>query len=329
MTLLIEEAERIINELNCPSLQAKLTQRVNGQHYSRCVLVDINPRISSLSHDMLEKLSNILAACGENRRQIHPILQINADPASVTLPSTQTALLRLLTQEYATELIVTTGSHLYPTGREARPSQEREIEYNWTQILSQVSQVERLTFKGSGCAAYLDSICSLTHLRTLVLSGLGIKDLSPHIVNLTSLDTLDLSMNDFVNLPDYITQLTALKDLNAHSNHLISLPGSIGNLINLERLEVSYNRITSLPESIGNLKQLRNLGLRSNKLGPLPTSFGELTSLQFLSLDVQRFRDPPLAILRRQNQPQFYIQCCYDRYIEVPHSRKADKLWYR
>ncbi len=113
--------------------------------------------------------------------------------------------------------------------------------------LGQLKQLERLELSYAySHQETMETICSLTNLRTLVLSNSGQNGQALH-------------------LPDTVGNLKQLKHLNLHNNHLQNLPGSLRKLKHLETLQLSNGKFTHLSFQNGDLPFLNTLTLEQNK----------------------------------------------------------------
>ncbi|MGH7599042.1 MAG: COR domain-containing protein, partial [bacterium] len=133
----------------------------------------------------------------------------------------------------------------------------------------------------------------------LSLSGIKLTKVPESLCQLTHLRSLNLSINELTALPKWLGQLTQLQSLNLSNNQLTGLPESLGQLTQLQSLKLSANQLTALPESLGQLTRLQQLNLRYNQLTDFPTTLVQLEHLKELDLHFNPL-NPELAAAYKQ-----------------------------
>lgn len=159
-------------------------------------------------------------------------------------------------------------------------------------------------------AEIVDSIKSITSLKTLLLMNCNINALPLAVQDLMSVEALYLNNNlldpgqcevlgemaalknlyisacNLSTLPQNLINSNTLQVLNAANNNLSIVPEMIKDIPNLEDLDLTNNGITNLPSwfGTGNMGSLRRLVLNNNGLTALPENFSLLTNLTYLSI---------------------------------------------
>ncbi|XP_039077427.1 p53-induced death domain-containing protein 1 isoform X2 [Hyaena hyaena] len=151
-------------------------------------------------------------------------------------------------------------------------------------------------------------VCSLRHLRSLVLRGGQHRDvlgacvrgslttLPAGLSGLTRLAHLDLSFNRLETLPGCVPQMRGLSALLLSYNRLSELPDALGALPALTFLSVTHNCLRTLPKALGSLSTLQRLDLSKNLLDALPPEIGDLSSLTELNLASNRLQSLPTSL---------------------------------
>ncbi|KAM0048427.1 putative leucine-rich repeat domain superfamily [Helianthus debilis subsp. tardiflorus] len=162
------------------------------------------------------------------------------------------------------------------------------------------------------------NICSLQHLRTLILSFSGIKELPEDLGQLECLEELVLDYTNIKYLPDSICMLKHLKTLDLSlCFYLEKLPEDVGHLESLEILDLNNcDSLRKIPNSICKLKCLKVFKLYGCKgVEKLPEELGNLNCLQSLDVTYTAITHLPQSIYSVKGLT-IHADCCDEVYTE-------------
>ncbi|KAI3773415.1 hypothetical protein L1987_47942 [Smallanthus sonchifolius] len=180
---------------------------------------------------------------------------------------------------------------------------------------SSIGNLHKLVYLSLICCRKLKSlpgsICSLQHLRVLVLERCGIEELPEDIGQLEFLEKLDLTYSKVKHLPNSICMLKHLKTLLLRECKVLDkLPEDLGQLESLEELNLKYCKIREIPSSICKLKHLKTLILEGCEVGKLPEDFDQMESLTKLSLRLSKIREIPSNICKLKHLKELDLSVC-------------------
>jgi Leucine-rich repeat (LRR) protein len=197
----------------------------------------------------------------------------------------------------------------------------------------------------------LNFLCSLNHLKDLLLKYSSYRDLPFCVNQLQRLKNFNGDGNRFLDIPEGLLRLPNLETLYLNDNLITNVPDSLidwkslrllelrGNLFNekfpkglltipnLESLHLGGCCLTTVPEEIYQLKKITYLNLGSNRIKELPDSIWELPKLETLYLRNNQIDFIPESVLNLPNLKFILIEGnpCFKNFLMSKYAKKLNQ----